>query len=340
MEIYYTITEQKRMTADGRFIPDTEPVLIIYGGIVEWNIHIRESVASVISWRAAIGSWKTAGDPVCRITGDEITLTGEGTRQRLSFSINTRTEKFQEVVQKGPAHACFELVGINANGGVCGMVRFPVILLPSIDPEGGDPLAVTDDLATVSWVKSLLLGGGSGNFVEKTVFDSKILELEQVLHTKLDQSSLEEYVDTEHLDSIVKKIESDIAQKIDAEYVQTQVERLERKISRTDLTDGLKISETSSSVITITNHTAAKYELKGDDSFTFDTSGLSADFCANMELWLTMKDSVKSFSFPADVVWIDGVTPKFDTANREYVIVLRWDGTRLLANLAYSVGVN
>lgn len=103
---------------------------------------------------------------------------------------------------------------------------------------------------------------------------------------------------------------------------------------------GLEISERDSTSIIFRNNTVVKYEIAEGDSFTFDTSELSADFCATMELWLSMKDSVKSFSFPADIVWVDGVTPKFDTANREYVIVLRWDGTRLIANLAYSVEVN
>jgi hypothetical protein len=49
-----------------------------------------------------------------------------------------------------------------------------------------------------------------------------------------------------------------------------------------------------------------------------------------------MPETVVSFSIP-DVTWIE--EPSFDTGNMLYCVVLRWDGAKVLANVAYSVEV-
>ena len=379
MEIYYTVEEQRLQTADGRLLPESHYVLIPYGGTIEWNIHLKQDLSKIISWRAAIGSRNSSGNPVCRITGDEINAVFQNGEWIIEFPVNTRTDRFLQTIQHGPACAAFELFGIDADGNFCCHVSFPVMLLPSIDPDGGNPLAVSDDLATVSWVKSLLLGGNVGSFVDKNTFDEKIQEITNALDGKLEQSDLSEYVDSETLETALNLINQQLSGKTDQtafdetvesltkllsqktdqtafdEAVETlteqiagktaqsvfdeTVESLEQAISAVDLTDGLTISTAETTAIPIQNHAVVKYTIGEGDSFTFDVSGLSAGYCANMELWLEMRDSVKTFSFPADLTWIDNSVPSFDTADKVYAIVLRWDGSRLLANLAYSVEV-
>ena len=359
MEIYYTVEEQRLQTADGRLLPESHYVLIPYGGTIEWNIHLKQDLSKIISWRAAIGSRNSSGNPVCRITGDEINAVFQNGEWIIEFPVNTRTDRFLQTIQHGPACAAFELFGIDADGNFCCHVSFPVMLLPSIDPDGGNPLAVSDDLATVSWVKSLLLGGNVGSFVDKNTFDEKIQEITNALDGKLEQSDLSEYVDSETLETALNLINQQLSGKTDQtafdETVESltkqlagktaqsvfdeTVESLEQAISAVDLTDGLPISTAETTAIPIQNHAVVKRLIAEGDAFTFDVSGLSAGYCANMELWLEMRDSVKTFSFPADLTWIDNSVPAFDTADKVYAIVLRWDGSRLLANLAYSVEV-
>ena len=86
----------------------------------------------------------------------------------------------------------------------------------------------------------------------------------------------------------------------------------------------------------IVGNTVIKHNLAENDVIMFDASSLDEDRCATMELWLTMPETVVSFSIP-DVTWIE--EPSFDTGNMLYCVVLRWDGAKVLANVAYSVEV-
>ena len=86
----------------------------------------------------------------------------------------------------------------------------------------------------------------------------------------------------------------------------------------------------------IVGSTVIKHNLAENDVIMFDASSLDEDRCATMELWLTMPETVVSFSIP-DVTWIE--EPSFDTGNMLYCVVLRWDGAKVLANVAYSVEV-
>ena len=100
---------------------------------------------------------------------------------------------------------------------------------------------------------------------------------------------------------------------------------------------GMAISRTENTTVPLVHNTVVKHTLTADDVIIVDTSSMTADRSATMELWLTMPETVVSFSIP-DVVWIE--EPSFDTGNMLYAIVLRWDGEKVLANTAYTVEVS
>lgn len=104
-------------------------------------------------------------------------------------------------------------------------------------------------------------------------------------------------------------------------------------------TTSMEIVESSGTSFTLVNGKVFAHTLSADEVLAFDTSGFRAGICATCELWLTMPSDVVSFSFPETLVWVDGSAPSIDAGDMQYVIVLRWDGERLIANLAYSVEV-
>ena len=79
--------------------------------------------------------------------------------------------------------------------------------------------------------------------------------------------------------------------------------------------------------------------LAANDAVSFSVSGSKP---INFELWLNM-GSVVSFTFDNSILWMDGNTvkstnlpPLFNEANTLYVIACRYDGTNVIANLAYK----
>ncbi len=91
--------------------------------------------------------------------------------------------------------------------------------------------------------------------------------------------------------------------------------------------------------ITPQNDAVFTCSVVGGEVFTIDRSGFSAGHCVTFELWIT-NASGASFTLPADLRWVDGSAPDLSEAGRLFAVVIRWDGSRLLANLAYSLEVN
>lgn len=96
------------------------------------------------------------------------------------------------------------------------------------------------------------------------------------------------------------------------------------------------IVNSNSSTIYFTPNTIFKYTVSENDVITINTSSMKPYQCSTMELWLTMPSTVVSFSIP-NVTWIE--EPSFDSANTLYTIAIRWDGEKLLANIAYTLEV-
>ena len=83
--------------------------------------------------------------------------------------------------------------------------------------------------------------------------------------------------------------------------------------------------------------------LAASDAFTIDTSGLTATKKLAFELWVIQPSTAVSFTLPNTIMWGDGYDfdwsyppPTMTTANKLYCIVIRWDGSDLLGNLAYQ----
>ena len=108
-------------------------------------------------------------------------------------------------------------------------------------------------------------------------------------------------------------------------------EMLESKFS------GMTIDSVEISNVLLAHNTVVQHFLSEEDVITIDTSEMTSDKSVTMELWLTMPKTVVSFSIPG-VNWLE--EPSFDTANMLYCVVLRWDGEKVLANVAYSVEVS
>lgn len=92
------------------------------------------------------------------------------------------------------------------------------------------------------------------------------------------------------------------------------------------------ITEITDGVIPFKHNTVVQYQVNADDVLSINTQELKSGQCATMELWLVM-DQIVSFSLN-DVVWVK--QPQFDTANTTYTIVLRWNGSQVIANIAYK----
>ena len=116
-----------------------------------------------------------------------------------------------------------------------------------------------------------------------------------------------------------------------------------------DAADVGAISELSQPIVSagtaITPEPDAVYRhtLAANDSFTVDTSALTSSKQITFELHLIQGATAVSFTLPSGILWADGNSfsasnpvPEMTDANTLYCIVIRWDGSDLLANLAYS----
>lgn len=53
------------------------------------------------------------------------------------------------------------------------------------------------------------------------------------------------------------------------------------------------------------------------------------------ELWLDMPTPAVPFTLQS-FTWVDGAAPDFSSASTRYAMTVRWNGTKFLANLAYT----
>lgn len=98
--------------------------------------------------------------------------------------------------------------------------------------------------------------------------------------------------------------------------------------------DRMPLIETSDSIIPSQHH-AYKIQLTSGMTVGIDTAGLISNTAVTFELWLDMPSTAVSFTLPS-LTWIDGSAPSFTSGNTRYVVTVRWNGTKLLANLAYT----
>lgn len=95
---------------------------------------------------------------------------------------------------------------------------------------------------------------------------------------------------------------------------------------------GMKISALENiSSIKLVDQQVFTWTVSDGDILYFDLSELAPGRSVTMELWLAMP-TVVPFTI-ANVTWIED--PDFSEENQVYCIVVRWNGKKLLANIAY-----
>ena len=109
---------------------------------------------------------------------------------------------------------------------------------------------------------------------------------------------------------------------------------------------GSDITPLTSTAITPQDGAVYHKTLAADDAFTISTTGLSATKQVTFELHLIQPSTAVSFTLPNTLIWANGdsfasanTAPDMSTADTEYCIVIRWDGSGLLANLAYTKAI-
>jgi hypothetical protein len=90
----------------------------------------------------------------------------------------------------------------------------------------------------------------------------------------------------------------------------------------------------SSSIIPL-EHQVYQIPLSSGASVTVDSSGLNSSVCMTAELWLDMPSPAVPFTIPT-FTWVDGAAPDFTSSSTRYAVTVRWNGTKFLANLAYT----
>ena len=109
---------------------------------------------------------------------------------------------------------------------------------------------------------------------------------------------------------------------------------------------GADIIPLTSTSITPQEGAVFKKTLAADDTFTIDSTGLSASKQITFELHLVQPSTAVSFTLPNTLIWAEwenfdssNAAPDMSTGNTLYCIVIRWDGSDLLANLAYRKAI-
>ena len=110
---------------------------------------------------------------------------------------------------------------------------------------------------------------------------------------------------------------------------------------------GDDIVNLTGTAITPQNNVVFKKTLASSDAFTISTTDLTASKQVTFELHLIQPSTAVSFTLPNTIIWSDGLTfdsgnsaPDMSTADTEYCLVIRWDGSDLLGNLAYTKEVS
>lgn len=121
-------------------------------------------------------------------------------------------------------------------------------------------------------------------------------------------------------------------------------------INKNDLNSISKGSKIINQVITSIkpeNNKIYKHVLNEGDIISINTTNLSFNYCINFEVWLKMPSTLVTFTFGNNIYWnsddifsLSNNTPDFSDTNMLYVLCFRYDGRRLLANLAYKINLN
>lgn len=109
---------------------------------------------------------------------------------------------------------------------------------------------------------------------------------------------------------------------------------------------GDDIATLTTTAITPQHGAIFRKTLAASDAFTINTASLTASKQVTFELHLIQPSTAVSFTLPNTLIWpkleefsSENPPPAMDKDDKLYCIVIRWDGSDLLANLAYSKAV-
>ena len=124
-------------------------------------------------------------------------------------------------------------------------------------------------------------------------------------------------------------------------YTEAQIDEL-----IAGLQSGAEIVPLTGTAIALAEGKVFRHTLSAGETFTFDTSGLTASRQVTGEVHLIQPSTAVSFTLPSGILWeSDGSfaagndAPDFSTGSTLYALVFRWDGTSFLGNLAYTKAV-
>ena len=144
MHIYYNLSLQQRV--DSFNCPlDSSPRLHFKEQPV-WILHLLQEdgccidLSTIISCRAAVDiDLNPTTEVMCRSLNEHIDLSNVA-NGIIAIQLNANTAEFQEKIDgRGELPGKFELWGFDADDSVRLYVRFDVLLLAVVDPEGGVP---------------------------------------------------------------------------------------------------------------------------------------------------------------------------------------------------------
>ena len=113
-----------------------------------------------------------------------------------------------------------------------------------------------------------------------------------------------------------------------------------------ELPAGQTISNVSSLAIAPEDGIIYAKTLAANDAVTFNTSALTSNTAVNFQLHLTQNTSAVSFTMPHDIYWYENgnftsgnTAPEMSEGSTKYALVFRWDGVKILGNLAYTENI-
>lgn len=256
-----------------------------------------------------------SGTVILQTTSDQITTSG----QTIIIPVDTFNESFASATEKNPVNASFEICGSDSSGSREHIITIPFIaeystacqpgeLIPQLVKATAEavPLPYTEPASVTIETNS----DGTPRFV---------------FGIPAGKPGDEESITVEEFDEFQESNTQILTE------IQADITTIENDIS------GMEISTPEGTAFPLVHNTITKHTLSADETITFDTSAMTADKSVTMELWLTMPETVISFTV-SGVTWIED--PAFDTGNMLYAVTVRWDGEKIIANLAYTMEVS
>lgn len=129
-----------------------------------------------------------------------------------------------------------------------------------------------------------------------------------------------------------------IGQALTSTMVQINIEPVQTEYKPVEVNFNMPIIE-SGAEIQMKANTAFRHTLQEGETILITTPELSGAEAVTCELWLDMPETAVSFNFDPNLKWVDDAAPDMSKGGTRYVLAIRWDGSSLIGNLAYTEGI-